>query len=403
MQVFAEKGDRLTRPGETPPQPRENGRPQAALAVLPPPEGAPTTEWVSCALCSSDDPVPIATKRGFRLVRCGSCELVYVNPRPRGHDLIAPYLTAGYVERHRLAADDPGRTALARRRLGFLARHAAGGRLLDVGCSTGWFLAEATAAGYQGVGLDVSPMAVEFARERGLDARLATLESFTQASTGPGADDGRFDVVTMLDSLEHMPRPLAALEAAARALRDGGLLLVTTPAEDGWFPRLTYALLGRTLGIWDHPTPPAHAYQFSRTTLQGLLARAGFAIVDAKTEAIPLSHSAAELEAAVIDGAKRVLARRSSRTSERAGGGTSTAALHERITARLRPTEEDARPAGRAGRPRSQRLGRATARAVVRVGCWALAAAVSPPAAWLGRGDNLVVLARKQAPVREVP
>jgi 2-polyprenyl-6-hydroxyphenyl methylase / 3-demethylubiquinone-9 3-methyltransferase len=104
----------------------------------------------------------------------------------------------------------------------------AGARVLDVGCGGG-LLAEALAArGAHVVGLDLAAANVEAARahaaERGLaiDYRVAAVETVA-------ADElDRFDVVTCLEMLEHVPEPAHIVAACGRALRPGGTAFFST-------------------------------------------------------------------------------------------------------------------------------------------------------------------------------
>lgn len=103
-----------------------------------------------------------------------------------------------------------------------------GGRVLDVGCGTGFFI-ESLMAGQgpaiEGWGLDAEPLAVSMCRERGL----------TRVHQGSAADlaavaGERFDLIFMLDVLEHLDDDQAALREAARLLAPGGRIVVTVPA-----------------------------------------------------------------------------------------------------------------------------------------------------------------------------
>ena len=338
-----------------------------------------TLESVACDLCGGEHAATLVIKNGFRVVRCTDCGLVFVNPRPRASTLSALYDTGSYQHHQVTRAGDAAwrKPALARLRL-VNEKRPEKGALLDVGCSTGWFLQVASEAGWKVTGMDVSAGSVAHVRGRGFDVRLATLESHDLPPRS-------FDVITMFDSIEHMPSPRAALAAVHELLVDGGLLVVTTPNVEGLFPRLTYQMLGRTFGAWMHPEPPGHVYQFGKSTLASTLERAGFAVVEEQTEAIALDHTVGELEDSLMD----VLAGRVRRPA-------ATDARRQSAPPRVVAPAPGAESGdGSASGPAKPRPLRRALRLGVWAWAWALTHSVAAPAPWLGKGDSLVVVARK--------
>jgi 2-polyprenyl-3-methyl-5-hydroxy-6-metoxy-1,4-benzoquinol methylase len=108
-----------------------------------------------------------------------------------------------------------------------------GMRFCELGCGPGWMTRFAARHGCEAEGYDISPAMVEIAREQasaeGVDARfeVADMESL---------DLGRsFDACLTYDALHHSPRPELVLRTAHRALKPGGLLLVSEP---NWKQRL---------------------------------------------------------------------------------------------------------------------------------------------------------------------
>jgi SAM-dependent methyltransferase len=102
-------------------------------------------------------------------------------------------------------------------------------RLLDYGCGTGMNLQHFARFG-EAVGVDTAAEAIACCRRRGLD-NVIQLESFDQLDLS-SSRIGRFDVVTMLDVLEHIPDEVDTLRRIQRLLKPGGQLLLTVPAYD---------------------------------------------------------------------------------------------------------------------------------------------------------------------------
>ncbi|MEN6303054.1 MAG: class I SAM-dependent methyltransferase [Armatimonadia bacterium] len=192
-----------------------------------------------------------------RIVRCRACGMMYRNPQE-----------ANLVDAYAAAVDEdylqewPARRETFRRSLRQLHRYAQPpGDLLDVGCSTGFFLQVAQEAGWQAVGLEPSHWAVEQARAQGLEVREGDLE----ANPPPPAS---FDVVTLWDVIEHVRDPLQTLQAAHAALRPGGVLALTT-MDIG-------SLAARALGSrWPH-LMRMHLWYFRYHHVAKLLQEAGF-------------------------------------------------------------------------------------------------------------------------------
>jgi SAM-dependent methyltransferase len=223
-----------------------------------------------CNACEATGPDLLHVKDRYSIVGCRHCGLVYV-----GDDLALIDFKAIYAEDYykngndRVFADYLGdeaqRRALARRKLWTLRRLHAGGRLLDVGCAAGFFLAEARTR-YTVTGVELSEFSSSFAREHfGLNVHTGSLID----AALPAAE---FDLITLWDVIEHLPDPRLVLTEAARVLAPGGHLVLTTGDIGSRY--------ARELG-WDWPLigPPWHLYYFSRQTLSGLALAAGLRAV----------------------------------------------------------------------------------------------------------------------------
>jgi SAM-dependent methyltransferase len=95
-------------------------------------------------------------------------------------------------------------------------------RILDVGCGTGGNLSLLAQFG-DAEGVDVSPDALEFCRERGLEnVKLGAAEELPY-------EHGRFDLVTALDVIEHLDDDVEGLREIRRVLKPDGRLLIFVP------------------------------------------------------------------------------------------------------------------------------------------------------------------------------
>ncbi len=115
-------------------------------------------------------------------------------------------------------------------RLGYVAARAplAGTQALDVGCGGGLLSEAMAAAGASVTAIDLAPSLLEVARLHLLESGLAV--DYRQCGVEMLADEapGRFDVVTCMEMLEHVPDPAAIIAACARLLRPGGRLFLST-------------------------------------------------------------------------------------------------------------------------------------------------------------------------------
>ena len=115
-------------------------------------------------------------------------------------------------------------------RLEWIARHAGleGARVLDVGCGGG-ILTEAMARrGAQVTGIDLSEKALRVAQLHLLESRLSIDYLGTSAEDLAAAHPGKFDVVTCMELLEHVPEPAGMVAACARLVRPGGRVFFST-------------------------------------------------------------------------------------------------------------------------------------------------------------------------------
>ncbi len=149
-----------------------------------------------------------------------------------------------------------------------------GNTALDVGCGAGLLAEPLARLGAKVTGLDASPELIVAAREHaaavGLDIDYRAGEL--------AALDGKFDLVTCMEVVEHVADPAAFVRDLAARLAPGGLLIMSTPNATGWSKLLVITLaegLGRV---------PRGTHDFDKfippERLKAILADAGLRCVD---------------------------------------------------------------------------------------------------------------------------
>ena len=162
------------------------------------------------------------------------------------------------------------------------------GRLLDVGCGNGDFLQFAQRAGWEAIGVEPDPKAVEVARARGLTVHLGGLETLHTVSEA-------FDGITLNHVIEHVHHPRATLEQCYRLLRHGGWLWLETPNLDAH----GHAHYGEN---WVGLDIPRHLVVFTDRALMRLLQEVGFMRIE-RLPYYPLCERVFAMSRAIATGA----------------------------------------------------------------------------------------------------
>ena len=259
-------------------------------------------EHVRCVLCEQDDAQLVFTTQDwlhhlpgeFRVVRCRQCGMVYLNPRPTRTDILRFYpedYAYAATQRQKESWRARVHRAVLIRDYGYPMPEPAlqewlnpiaegyhalyqtialpilpwrgGGRLLDVGCGKGDYLAAQRDLGWQVVGVEINPHAVRHARD------VLNLEILDSDLTDAHLAEHAFDAITMWWYLEHVPDPLQVLRHARRLIKPDGVLVIGVPNWDSVDAKIFRH-------VWYHLDVPRHQSFFTPATLTAMLRRAGF-------------------------------------------------------------------------------------------------------------------------------
>lgn len=210
-------------------------------------------------------------------MKCDDCGLLYSYPQPTREVLNELYDDSYFVS-HSSAekgydnylndAENIKRTF--EKRFRYIERFfAKPGKLLEVGCATGFFLEVAKKRGWQADGIEISKFAAQHAREKDFNVFCGTLDEFESGE--------KYDCIVLWDVIEHVSSPRQALTKIRGLLKPGGFVFFTTPGIDS----LTHFLFkDKWMGFKEHE----HLFFFDKKTMSSLLNQCGFSVKLVKFE-----------------------------------------------------------------------------------------------------------------------
>jgi SAM-dependent methyltransferase len=253
-----------------------------ATAVEHPPASRPHAglELVltRCPLCVEDEAEPIAVGRdfdcattpdSFLAVRCRSCELVYLNPRPAAGEHSRLYPPRSFA----LSSSNAGPQArwlraVVRQVVRRSSALPATARFLEVGYGMRLHLGELRdAGGGTGVLEAVTPHEIlaRSARRDGFIVHQGRVDTLKEL-------EGTYEIVFLLHALEHCEFPLEEVSSVRRLLRGGGRLVILTQNADSAVGR---RFQGRHWAGYDFPRHPC---LFGPSAVRRLAAAAGLEV-----------------------------------------------------------------------------------------------------------------------------
>lgn len=226
----------------------------------------------------------------WRIVECAGCGLYYTDPRPPSDDW-GRYYPDDYGPYHAPTRGPRLGKRISRAIERYLASRATSywsrifatlaldvvvppvsgeGRMLDIGCGSGDYLARMRNAGWDVLGLEPSRTAAK--RAEGRFGVPIVCDSFPSAKLPTES----FDLVTAHQVLEHLEEPLAALVSMRNLLDRNGQLLLTVPNAGSWSARF----FGPAWLSWDLPR---HLTHFTKQSLTRMAVLAGLKPIVART------------------------------------------------------------------------------------------------------------------------
>ena len=186
------------------------------------------------------------TEEVFSIARCRTCGTSQTIPRPPQESLGKYYPPVYYPIGGFSPSYDRRRIRpFQRDKVDIVRRFRTSGALLDAGCGAGFFVREASEAGFDARGVEFSPDAVEFGRKY---SGVRITEGEILHADFP---ERSFDIVTLWQVMEHLPNPVEILAGIRKLMKPGGILIVAVPNFDSLQAKVFR-------GRWYHREVPRH-------------------------------------------------------------------------------------------------------------------------------------------------
>ena len=234
-----------------------------------------------CDLCGSDHIVCLDSKNNIN--RCRDCGYVFDSPRPTTQAISEFY---SKPSQYGFWFED-ARDVLCKKRLAMVQKHKKSGTLLDVGAGPAQFLNLAKAF-FDVTGTEVSKTAVKLAKEKyAIDLIEGQFEDIDFGNL-------KFDVITIIHTLEHVPSPSSTIKKCKALLKDDGILVIAVPNDLESLKAKARILLSMfKVGKWknrgvfgfpkitlDGAESEIHVSHFNQAVLKSFFSRQGLVVID---------------------------------------------------------------------------------------------------------------------------
>jgi SAM-dependent methyltransferase len=181
-----------------------------------------------CAVCGESRPqrFRIWFDDYVKLYRCRGCGFISQFPGPGNYTIVTEYKEKYSLDFLKAGQDFmyPNRRNVLRDIIDRVAKYQAAGDILDVGCGDGHFLYLSSIKGFNCYGVEDSERLSSYASSI---SGAQVIQGLYNKEMFP---ENSFDVVSLIQVLEHIPTPINALETARYHLRPNGILVIEIPS-----------------------------------------------------------------------------------------------------------------------------------------------------------------------------
>lgn len=219
----------------------------------------------ACPVCGETKTTALFDKSGGTYVKCQACTMVYTNPVFTEDALKTYYRDLDTGQGEIVVNESAFYREIYQRGLQAISKYQQKSTLLDLGCSTGFFLDLAKGAGWTTSGIELGTAEAEVAKQKG---HIVYTEPIEQLKF-----EQPFDVITLWDVFEHIPDGKAFLRTLGSRLNTGGLVFMQIPSSDA----LAAKVLRKECHMFDGLE---HTNLYNPSTIKQIAGACGFEVVD---------------------------------------------------------------------------------------------------------------------------
>ena len=226
---------------------------------------------MNCPACENSKSISIGIKNDYRLEKCRNCGTLFANISLENEKTAdeVQNLYDHYYDFANYELPKAAEMTLQNIVKGF-ENFRKTNNFLDIGFGEGGMISVAEKNDWRCFGTELSPQALKYGDEKGWIVS-------SDASSDERFPKNGFDVVTMIELIEHVPNPDFFFEMAYKLLRPNGLLFMTTPNTNS----INWRWLGKD---WSIISPPEHITIWSPAGLKQALNRNNFTPQKIRTE-----------------------------------------------------------------------------------------------------------------------
>lgn len=185
-----------------------------------------------CPVCNSSRKAKIFDKSGGVYVKCDLCKMIYLDPVFKDSALTEYYRALNTGQGDIVANESEFYTKIYTLGLERIKEFKSGGDVLDIGCSTGFFLDIMRKNGWGTTGVELGVTEAGICEKKGHKVYVEGLENVSF--------NKKFDVVTLWDVFEHIKEPTKYLKAISRILKKTGIIFIQTPNSQSIAARIMH-------------------------------------------------------------------------------------------------------------------------------------------------------------------